>query len=334
MWAALLMNGLVTGVLTLLLFTSGFFLLFTPLPLAYVFVRKGSTVAVLAGAVAFLLLVLLYQLPIRLSLLPLTAFEPALDHRQVVSLGSIYFFYFLWIGFNLGAVSLKKWSIERSFAYLVFSSLIVPGAILFLAFHGEGWSFWEEMRVSFNTAIDRMVSMQKEAGMNGEEMFFLQKYKEDIVRDAMQLIPSLWVSFLLLALSLNASFLKRLCIQERLMGVLFPAWVEFHLWSLKEGIVWIPIAAAALYFGNVYLFQKEFFDILSLNTLIVFGLIYFLQGLSIVSFFLKTRLAHNSMLKLSAYLLIFLFLQFFGVLILILGIFDFWFDFRKLKKQK
>ena len=93
MWAALLMNGLVAAVVTLLLFTSGFFLLFTPLPIAYLFVRKGRWVAAVAGMTAFLLLALLYQLPIKLPLvetmlpmLPMMAFEPTLgqDRKSVV----------------------------------------------------------------------------------------------------------------------------------------------------------------------------------------------------------------------------------------------------------
>lgn len=339
MWAALLMNGLVAAVVTLLLFTSGFFLLFTPLPIAYLFVRKGRWVAAVAGMTAFLLLALLYQLPIKLPLvetmlpmLPMMAFEPTLGHQQVMSLGLVYLFYFLWIGFNLGVVSRKRWSVEKSFGYLIFSSIIVPGAVLLLAF--QGFSFLSDIRMSFYEAIDRMIAMQKEAGANGEELLFLQKYKEDIVRDALSLIPSLWICFLTMALALNASFLKRLCLQERLMGILFPAWVEFPVWRLMEGLIWAPIAAAAVYLGNTYSLNNEWVEVVALNVLIVFALVYFIQGLAIVSFLLRTRLGSNGMLRLTAYLLIFLFLQFFGILILALGIFDFWFDFRKLKKQK
>lgn len=339
MWAALLMNGLVASVLTLLLFTSGFFLLFTPLPVAYLFVRKGRWIAAIAGMAAFLILALLYQLPSKgpmssaLSMvLPMMAFEPTWGHQQVMSLGLIYLFYFLWMGFNLGLVSRQRWSVEKSFGYLIISSIVVPGAVLALAF--QGGSFLNEIRLSFYEAIERMVTVQKEAGINGEEMFFLQKYKDDIVRDAISLMPSLWVCFLMVTLALNASFLKRLCLQERLMGFLFPAWVEFPVWRLMEGLVWVPIAAAALYFTNSYLVHQEWVEVIALNVLIVFALIYFIQGLGIVSFLLRTRLGPNSLLRLTAYLLIFLFLEFFGVVILGLGIFDFWFDFRKLKKQK
>ncbi|QQR79457.1 MAG: DUF2232 domain-containing protein [Deltaproteobacteria bacterium] len=334
MWAALLMNGLITVVLTLLLYTSGFFVIFTPLPLAYLFVKRGKVVAGVVAVLTFLALVLLYQVPFKLTMMPMTAFEPALEAKQVTVLGSIYLFYFLWIGFNLGVTSRQKWDVEKTFLYLVAAAILVPGLVMILAFQNAGWSFLEEMRLSFSTVVDRMVSVQKDAGMSGEEVYFLQKYKDDIVKDAINLMPSLWVGFLIVALSVNISFLRRLCLQERLLGLIFPAWVEFPFWRLKEGLVWAPIAVAALYFGNIYLFQKDIIEVVCLNALIVFAVIYFLQGLAITSFFLRVKLGPNSMLRLALYFLIFLFIQFFGVIILALGIFDFWFDFRKLKKQK
>ncbi len=332
--ATLLTNGLITVVLTLLLYTSGFFVVFTPLPLAYLFVKRGKGIASLAAGVTFLVLFLLYQLPFKLTMLPMTAFEPDLDHKQVTVLGSIYLFYFLWIGFNLGEASRQRWGVEKTFAYLMGTAILVPGLVMFFAFRGAGWSFIEEMRISLTAAVDRMVALQKEAGMNGEEILFLQKYKESIVRDAMSLIPSLWIGFLIVALAVNISFLRRLCVQERLLGLVFPAWVDFPLWRLKEGMIWVPIAVGALYFGNIYLIQRDIVEISCLNVLIVFGVVYFFQGLAVVSFYLRTRLGPNSLLRMVAYFLIFLFIQFFGILVLALGVFDFWFDFRRLKTQK
>lgn len=64
--------------------------------------------------------------------------------------------------------------------------------------------------------------------------------------------------------------------------------------------------------------------------LLVLAGIYFFQGLSIFSFFLKKKV--SPLMRGIALALLFFFFQPLALVLILLGLFDFWFDFRKVKQ--
>jgi uncharacterized protein YybS (DUF2232 family) len=102
------------------------------------------------------------------------------------------------------------------------------------------------------------------------------------------------------------------------------------LWRLKEQWIWLPIVAGSLYFANSYLLGSPPVAVVLLNALIVLGAVYFFQGLSVTSYFFKSKL--SPMLRMAGYVLFFLFLHVGMMAVTVVGLLDFWFDFRKLKK--
>ncbi len=106
-----------------------------------------------------------------------------------------------------------------------------------------------------------------------------------------------------------------------------PEFSDLTVWSAPEPLIWVVIACG---FGIFLPFRT--LNILAANGLLMLGLLYFFQGLSIVAFWLEKKGA-PVFLKTAAYTLIAL-MQTIDVMIAALGLFDMWFDFRKLKKSQ
>ncbi|MCK5099944.1 MAG: DUF2232 domain-containing protein, partial [Desulfobacteraceae bacterium] len=92
-------------------------------------------------------------------------------------------------------------------------------------------------------------------------------------------------------------------------------------------LVWFAI----LTLGSIFI-SVESIKILGLNIFIILMLIYFFQGIAIVSFFFEKK-KFPFFLKSFIYTLIMI-QQIFALLIIGLGFFDTWFDFRKLKLKQ
>ncbi|MEW5724769.1 MAG: YybS family protein [Thermodesulfobacteriota bacterium] len=128
-----------------------------------------------------------------------------------------------------------------------------------------------------------------------------------------------------------------------LMGAVFLAWANLLLiraliartggpppagylktWQAPERLVWVLIAVG---------FATYFFSgrprVWAVNLLLILGLVYFFQGLSVVAFWLDKKSA-PPFLRTLIYLVIAL-QQYLAVIVAALGLFDLWLDFRKLK---
>jgi uncharacterized protein YybS (DUF2232 family) len=101
---------------------------------------------------------------------------------------------------------------------------------------------------------------------------------------------------------------------------------KLTLWKAPEFIVWFVIAG-----GLILLLPVGDLKLAGINLLIVTGTIYFLQGLAIVAFYLE-RWKLPFYVNGFVYAVLFL-QQFASMAMVVLGLFDVWFDFRKLGKK-
>jgi uncharacterized protein YybS (DUF2232 family) len=129
----------------------------------------------------------------------------------------------------------------------------------------------------------------------------------------------------LAVISLNLMLLRRWANQKP-----FGKCADFSLWKLREQWIWTP-----LFVGGIYLLTQTFLEWpslswLCLNLLLVVSVVYFFQGISIFFFYVKNRVSPT--FRLMAMFLFFLFFQPVAMFLILVGLFDFWFDFRKLKK--
>jgi uncharacterized protein YybS (DUF2232 family) len=115
-------------------------------------------------------------------------------------------------------------------------------------------------------------------------------------------------------------FLKR-------RGLSYPDFGTLNLWKSPDWLIWVLIGC-----GGLILMPGTTLKVMGLNGLLVLLLIYFFQGIAIVSFFFEKK-------KLPRLLRIFLYsliaIQQVVLLVIIgLGVFDMWLNFRKINSEE
>lgn len=304
---------------SLLLFISGFFSLFTPLPFSFLFVRRGWKPALGAAGFAFLVLFLVYHLSAPPLFLPGMVFSPHLNLSEIRLMVSIVFLGYVWSGLFLCWSGRHARSWESGVGGTVGSLLVLSGLSLLL-FSGLTPA---ALAAKFHGALEFLMTriVELNPSLPSEEREFLTGPFLGVV---WKLLPSLWINALLVIASCNILLIRRWID----LGI-FNSWGDLVLWRLPERWIWLPLTAGGLYFVNHYALRLPTVGWTCLNLLTVLAAVYFFQGFAIFSFFLKRRL--GPFLRMAILLLLFLFFQPLALLLVLAGLFDFWFDFRKVR---
>ena len=103
-------------------------------------------------------------------------------------------------------------------------------------------------------------------------------------------------------------------------------WIGYRYWQLPEKIIWAVIGA-----GIFSILPIQPFRTIGINSLILLSIIYCFQGVAIAVFFMNKW---NVPLLLRSFFYVMMIFQSVGTLILLVfGLADIWFDFRKLKLE-
>lgn len=97
-------------------------------------------------------------------------------------------------------------------------------------------------------------------------------------------------------------------------------------WRAPDRLVWVLIAA-----GAIMVLLDGFWFWTGANLVIVLSLIYFFQGIAVVAFWLKKKNTPR-LLRVGIYLLVAVEI-FLALLVALMGLFDLWFNFRRLGKE-
>jgi hypothetical protein len=142
-----------------------------------------------------------------------------------------------------------------------------------------------------------------------------------LVAILVRIFPGLMIIGTLLVAWANFMFARVLLIRSGLQN-LFRG--DLKTWRAPELLVWVVVFS-----GFSLILPLGAISTLGLNSLLVLGLIYFFQGMSIIVYWLDKKKA-PPLLRLFIYVVIAL-QQYLALIIAVLGLFDMWFDFRKIK---
>lgn len=296
-------------VLTLSLFFSIVFIPFagflvgilTPLPTVLAFIRCGTPIgwlvpagAGLAGALIMLWLGLAPSIP--------------------------YLFGLLAMGLVMGYGVRRQWRTDKAIGM---SGLVLIGmaavmlAAAYFQTHGELVALLEQdLQSSVSSAL-------KEFGTQSADSQALEKSLTAAVPLMVRLMPGITIASSMLIAWLNMLIARRYCRRMALQSCLFEDWT---LWKAPEPLVWVVIAG-----GLMLLVQWEGLTVTALNLLVVTGCIYLLQGLSIAAFYMNRW--HVPFLMRAFIYCVLLLQQFASLGTAVLGLFDMWFDFRRMVKK-
>lgn len=322
---------------TCLLYVSGLFVIWTPLPLVHLFQRYGWQGFLVGVALALVGLGFLYGFVVpslvtsettgmSFFALPGLGLRGYFSGGVVRGFGLLYFVYYLLIAGSLIWSQIYHYSIERTFGFSVSFPLIACFVIVVFLAAGYGFNIAAEVKGYILHILDKLVELGEPAGLKGTELLFVRSNREQIAWRLISILPAgLFAATLLTAWS-----------NVLLARWWFPKYGFFqHLgnlsrWKVAEKWIWIAIAGGVLYFLDYYLLHSVWLGVMAANLLLALAVVYFFHGLAIIVFWLQKRT--SPFLRVAVYGTIILFFQLVAIFILALGLFDVWFDFRKLTK--
>lgn len=274
--------------------------LLTPLPIAFYFRKIGRGYGTLMlGAVTILLV-------------------------SVAGIwgGALFLAEFGAMGIALSETVRMKLPMGRGVLLATTASLIGSSLLLITLLSSFDKGLPEMIGEQIRTNVKESIEAYKKVGLPDEQVRGLAEFTDRLESIILKVFPSLVfvgvLSVALLNLLALKGLLKRRGIEE------YKA--EPTVWQSPEFVVWILIAG-----GMLLLLRNEWAGALGLNLLIVTGAIYLFQGMAIVAFYFK-KMEAPLFLRILGYSLI-LFQQMFIILVMGFGLFDLWFDFRRLKKE-
>jgi len=102
-------------------------------------------------------------------------------------------------------------------------------------------------------------------------------------------------------------------------------------WKAPSFCIWLVIVLGALYFANLYVMKMAIMIPVVSNGLLALGGLFLLQGALILVYYIRRQ--RDGIFRWVWYGLILLFFQTALIIMVVLGLFDYWVDFRRIEKR-
>ena len=283
-----------------------FFSSFASAPLVLVYRRKG----VKAGRVGVLL-----GLGVSLAL-----FQLSLD-----SFGGVYFLYYAATAAALG----ETWEMGIREDWAVALAGLASSLCLLVLFWSAGLFSGMEMeavwRARWEQELSMVLSAYQHTGLEPSQAAALKKEILAVVRILFKLAPAILAGVTLLLAWLN------LLVVRVLTPALAPQSVPYlgrlNTFRAPFWMVWVLIGAAV-----VTMLAPGRLSWLGQNVLVLVGVVYFFQGLAVVAHFFERKRVPR-FIRVIAYVFLVVELRL-ALLLALAGLFDTWFNFRRLGREK
>ncbi len=182
------------------------------------------------------------------------------------------------------------------------------------------FTFFQAISESLNRGVDEALKQYgSNENLTAEQYELIEKTLFQIKTIAPIILPAILGSILIvvawLTLVLGNTLMPRFKVNR--------PWPKYQYWSLPDKLIWGLIIS-----GIIVVFTDDTARIIGINCLILFAFIYSFQGLAVLIFML-IKWKVPLFLRVTIYIL--MLLQSFGTIVLLIaGIADVWFDFRKL----
>ncbi len=222
------------------------------------------------------------------------------------------------LGLVTGIIAKNKFPfIKTGVLSAIILSLISLLAIFVISLYDE--NFLNKIYMNLQIHMDKSLKIYEETGISKEKVELVKESFSTAINIIKTSFPAIIFIVNFLVVSVNLLFSKKILGLEALK--LSP----FKTWRLRDECIWGFIISALMTFLFKYAkFQSGY--IIGLNSLIIISAVYLVGGLAIASFFFD-KWKVFPFVKVLIYVLVFT-SPIFLMLIIILGLVDFWFDFR------
>ena len=241
-----------------------------------------------------------------------------------VSIDILFFFELLLLGFILSELFELDLPVEKTMLYA--SSSVVLTGIVCLLFYSQASNTGIIALVSEYVAknLELTLALYENMGVSAENIQMISASLENIQYVLVRIIPAIVVASTFFV-SWSCLLIAKPILKSR--ELFYPAFGSLNLWKAPESLVWGVIGS-----GFMLALPYKSLKIIGLNMLLVLMTIYFFQGIAIVSFYFEKK-QFSRMLRFLLYSLIAL-QQIVLLVVVGLGIFDMWLNFRKLEIKK
>jgi uncharacterized protein YybS (DUF2232 family) len=282
----------------------GFFCsLFIPLPTLYYRIKLGRTTSVVIPLFAFIIMVVV---------------------MGSFSVDVIFLAELLLIGFILGELLASRFSIDKTVLYAC-SAALISGIVSLLVYSiASGNDLISMLSEYVAQNIELSLLLYQSLGMSEENLRLIQDSLDKIQYILVSIIPGLTITSTLLVVWINI-LLSKVVLKGRLP--FHPDYEKLTQWQAPDYLVWALIGC-----GLLMLLPASATRMIGLNVLLILITIYFFQGMAIVSFYFEKKQVPR-FFRILLYTLIAL-QQLALIAVIGIGLFDMWFNFRKLEKIK
>ena len=211
----------------------------------------------------------------------------------------------------------------RTIAWTTSANLVVflLAAVAFMLVSGQNI---HQLAVREITAsLAQAMDIYGKSGVVGDDLAAMKQSMVTAANLLIRIYPALMTVVLIAMTGFNLTLVRRFVIRpesELKFG-------EFKRFKNPEWLVWFLIAA-----GFSLLAGNEIITTPALNLLVVLAVLYFMQGLAVVSTIIA-RQSFSGILRLGLYMML-LFQPYMAALLVAFGVFDLWGDFRTPRKQE
>lgn len=240
-----------------------------------------------------------------------------------ISIDILFFVELLLLGFVLGELIELDLSIEKTMLYACGSVLLtgIVGLLFYSKISDRGIYVLIAEYVAKN--LELTLALYKNMEVAPENIHLISNSLENIQYVLVRIIPALVVASIFFV-SWTSLLLAKPIFQSR--ELFYPAFGSLKLWKAPESLVWFIIGC-----GLLLLLPNRALKIFGLNGLLILMPIYFFQGIAIVSFYFEKK-KFPRILRIFLYSLIAL-QQVLLLVVIGLGLFDMWLNFRKLESS-
>ncbi len=280
--------------------------IFIPLPILFYRVKLGR------------------QAGITIGLISVTVMVMVLRALGGLSIDILFFSELLILGYVLSEMFEKGVSIERTVGY----ACAVALGSAFVAILGYSLMTQTGLFKLVSNYVDQnlklTLSIYEGMGVSPETLAALEASLDRIQYTLVRILPGLATAMLLLVAWSNLLLAKPLFKRQQLQ---YPDFGNLNSWRTPETLIWGLIIC-----GLLILLPSDGLRLIAVNGLILLFTIYFFQGVAIIAFIFEHK-AIPRFIRIAIYCMIAL-QQILLLLVVGLGVFDMWFDFRKLNRTK
>ncbi|MBC7962755.1 MAG: YybS family protein [Steroidobacteraceae bacterium] len=227
------------------------------------------------------------------------------------------------IGLFMPELLARSFSGSRTMFWTTAANLAVLFVGIFLYSASVEVSLQQLISAEITSSMTQAAAIYEKSGIKGDDLELVKQSMKTVSDLLLRLYPALVTVLLVLMAGCNLALLKKtssVAVTNLNIG-------EFVSFKNPDMLVWVLIAV-----GFSMLLPSPIMTTAALNILLLVSLLYFVQGLAVVSVLISKQ-SISGILRIGLYVMLVI-QPYLVVIIAVIGLCDLWVDFRTPKKQE